>query len=120
MSPTNSEPLWHCSNTCLNLPVACSRLKCLKSIATSPSKKLKLPPEHIRAQLDLYELFEIVLVTPAIIRSGLQLHQTRSLAFYDALVLASAQAAGCTVLYTEDMNTNEVVDGVRIVNPLLP
>ena len=92
----------------------------LKEYCNVALKKLKLPPEHIWAQLDLYELFEIVQVTPAIIRSGLQLHQTRSLAFYDALVLASAQAAGCSVLYTEDMNTNEVVGSVRIVNPLLP
>ena len=92
----------------------------LKEYCNVALKKLKLPPEHIRAQLDLYELFEIVQVTPAIIRSGLQLHQIRSLAFYDALVLASAQAAGCTVLYSEDMNTGEVVGGVRIINPLLP
>ncbi len=92
----------------------------LKEYCNVALKKLKLPPEHIQAQLDRYELFEIVQVTPAIIRSGLQLHQIRSLAFYDALVLASAQAAGCTVLYSEDMNTGEVVGGVRIINPLLP
>lgn len=81
-------------------------------------KKLKLAPEHIRAQLDLYELFEVVQVTPPLIRSALDLHQTRRLAFYDALVLASAQTAGCTVLYSEDMNAGEVVGGVQIVNPL--
>ncbi|MHB1200895.1 MAG: PIN domain-containing protein [Polaromonas sp.] len=90
----------------------------LKEYCNVALKKLKLPPEHIRAQLDLYELFEVVQVTPAIIRAGLDLHQTRNLAFYDALVLASAQAAGCAVLYSEDMNTGEMVGGVRIVNPL--
>jgi len=90
----------------------------LKEYCNVALKKLKLSPEYIRAQLDLYESFEIVQVTPAIIRSGLDLHQTHSLAFYDALVLASAQAAGCAVLYSEDMNTGEVVGGVRIVNPM--
>lgn len=82
-------------------------------------KKLKLPPAHIRAQLDLYELFEVIQVTPVLIRSALDLHQTRSVAFYDALVLASAQAAGCTVLYSEAMYAGEMMGGVRIVNPLL-
>jgi predicted nucleic acid-binding protein len=80
-------------------------------------KKLKLPAQHVRAQLDLYEQFEVVQVTPAIIRAGLDLHQTRSVAFYDAIVLASAHAAGCNVLWTEDMNIGEVVNGVRIENP---
>lgn len=80
-------------------------------------KKLKLPPAHIRAQLDLYEQFEVVLVTPAIIRAGLDLHQTRSVSFYDAIVLASAQTAGCSVLLSEDMNAGEQVGGVRVVDP---
>ena len=80
-------------------------------------KKLKLSPAHIRAQLDLYEQFEVVQVTPAIIRAGLDLHQTRSVSFYDAIVLASAQTAGCSVLLSDDLNAGELVDGVRVVNP---
>ena len=80
-------------------------------------KKLKLPTGYIRAQLDLYEQFEVVQVTPAIIRAGLDLHQTRSVSFYDALILASADAAGCNVLFSEDMNTGEVITGVRLLNP---
>ena len=85
-------------------------------------KKLKLPAAHIRAQLDLYEQFEVVQVTPAIIRAGLDLHQTRSVSFYDAIVLASAQTAGCSVLLSEDLNAGELVGGVggvRVVNPFL-
>src|SRR5450759_2232913 len=34
-------------------------------------KKLRLPLQHVRAQLDLYEQFEVVQVTSAIIRAGL-------------------------------------------------
>lgn len=82
-------------------------------------KKLKLPAAHIRAQLSLYEQFEVVQVTPTLIRAGLDLQQTRSVAFYDALVLASAQAAGCNELFTEDLNTGEVISGLRICNPFL-
>jgi predicted nucleic acid-binding protein len=82
-------------------------------------KKLKLPPAHIRAQLDLYEQFEVVQVTPAIIRAALDLHQTRSVSFYDATVLVSAQTAGCSVLLSEDMNAGELIGGVRVVNPFL-
>ncbi|MBP8287804.1 MAG: PIN domain-containing protein [Rhodoferax sp.] len=79
--------------------------------------KLKLPAQHVRAQLDLYEQFEVVQVTPQIIRAGLDLHQTRSVAFFDAIVLASAHAAGCNVIWTEDMNAGEMVNGVGISNP---
>ncbi len=80
-------------------------------------KKLKLPAQHIRAQLDLYEQFEVVQVTPAIVRSALDLHQTRSIGFYDAVIVASAQIAGCGVLLSEDMNAGEMMGAVRVVNP---
>ena len=82
-------------------------------------KKLKLSAGHIRAQLDLYEQFEIVQVTPAIIRTGLDLHQIRSISFYDALIMASAETAGCNVLLSEDMNTGETISGIRILNPFV-
>ncbi len=81
--------------------------------------KLHLPAQQLRTRLDLYEQFEIVQVTPAIIRAGLDLHQTRSIAFYDALIVASAQTAGCNVLYSEDLKTGERVGPVRIVNPFV-
>lgn len=80
-------------------------------------KKLKLPAQHIRAQLDLYEQFEIVQVTPTLIRAGLDLHQTRSVGFYDALIVSSAQVAGCSVLFSEDLNAGKTMAGVRIINP---
>jgi predicted nucleic acid-binding protein len=80
-------------------------------------KKLRLPTTHIRAQLDLYEQFEVVQVTPAIIRAGLDLQQTRSVSFFDSIVLASAHAAGCNVIWSEDMNTGEVINCMQITNP---
>jgi predicted nucleic acid-binding protein len=82
-------------------------------------KKLKLPAQYVRSQLDLYEQFEVVQVTPSIIRAGLDLHQTRSISFFDALVLASAHASGCSVIWTEDMNAGEVVNGVCVTNPFV-
>jgi predicted nucleic acid-binding protein len=82
-------------------------------------KKLKLSPQYLRSQLNFYEQFEVVQVTPTIIRHGIDLHQTRSIAFYDAIVLATAKTAGCAVLLSEDLNTGELADGVRIINPFM-
>ena len=79
--------------------------------------KLKVPHTRLRQQLQFHRRFEVVNVTPDIIDTAVDLHQTRSLSFYDALIVASAQVAGCSVLYSEDMNAGEVMNGVRIVNP---
>ena len=79
--------------------------------------KLKLPHADIREQMQFWQQYEVVQVTPDIIHAGLDLHQTRSLGYFDALIVAAAKTSGCTVLYSEDMNAGEMVNGVRIVNP---
>jgi predicted nucleic acid-binding protein len=38
---------------------------------------------------------------------------------WDGLIIASALNAGCTTLYTEDLQHGQVVEGVRIENPFL-
>jgi predicted nucleic acid-binding protein len=80
-------------------------------------RKLQLNIAHVRNQLRSHEQFEVVQVTPAIIQSALDLHQTRSLSFYDAIILQAAITSGCDTLYSEDLNAGEIMNGVRIVNP---
>ncbi|MGB8260571.1 MAG: PIN domain-containing protein [Terracidiphilus sp.] len=38
-------------------------------------------------------------------------------AIYDGLIVASALEAGCSELYTEDLQHGQVIDGLRVVNP---
>ena len=80
-------------------------------------RKLGLAHAHIREQLNCYRQFDLAAVTPDTIELALELHQRHSLSYWDALILASAQIAGCAVLLTEDMGTGEVLAGVQLVNP---
>ena len=52
-------------------------------------------------------------------RAASRICERHGFSFYDGLILASAQEAGCEVLYTEDLQHGQVVQGVRIVNPFL-
>ena len=89
----------------------------LQEFANIAIKKLGLPSQNVREQLLFWERFEVVQITPTIIHTALDIHQTRRLGFYDSLIRASAQIANCAVLYSEDMNAGEVVGGVKLVNP---
>ncbi len=89
----------------------------LNEYANVALRKLKTPHNRLREQLRFYQQFETVMATPEITLAAVDLHQTRSVSFYDALILSSAQVAGCKLLYSEDMNKGEVIGGVRIVNP---
>jgi predicted nucleic acid-binding protein len=51
--------------------------------------------------------------------AALSLAKDNSLAFYDALIVASAIEAGCDTLYTEGMQHNRAIGGLTIRNPFI-
>jgi predicted nucleic acid-binding protein len=51
--------------------------------------------------------------------AAVSLAEDNGLAFYDALIVASAIEAGCDTLYTEDMQHNRAIGGLTIRNPFI-
>jgi predicted nucleic acid-binding protein len=48
-----------------------------------------------------------------------EIQERYRLSFLDSLIVAAAASAGAGILYTEDLNHGEVIDGVEVVNPFL-
>ena len=58
--------------------------------------------------------------SPELFEAALNLHDETRYSFYDCLVIAAALQAGANVLYTEDLQHKQLIDGrLRIVNPFL-
>jgi predicted nucleic acid-binding protein len=46
--------------------------------------------------------------------------QARShISFWDAMIVCSAAKLGCEVVWTEDLNPDQVVEGVKVRNPFI-
>jgi predicted nucleic acid-binding protein len=52
-------------------------------------------------------------------RAALRICERYGFSIYDGLVIAAALEAGCSVLYTEDLQHGQIIGGVKIVNPFL-
>ena len=50
-------------------------------------------------------------------RSCLQIQVRYGFSFYDSLIVAAALEAGCTTLYSEDMQDGQQIQGLTIRNP---
>jgi predicted nucleic acid-binding protein len=74
-------------------------------------------PDLAEASEQLRELCDIVPLTEEIHVHGLALAERYQLSVYDGMIVAAAQLAGCTVLYSEDMHDGLVIDGLTIRNP---
>ena len=55
--------------------------------------------------------------SPQFYLEALRVFERHRLGWHDSLIVASAIAGGCTILYTEDLQTERQVEGVRIQNP---
>ena len=55
--------------------------------------------------------------TPTLYRRALDLQSRHSLSFYDALIVSAALEAGCTRLWTEDLEDGSKIDGLLVENP---
>lgn len=73
----------------------------------------------VRATLDSVEaLFSMVRPGSETVRSALHAVEKHRLSFWDALIWAQAKENGLDEILTEDMQDGQVVEGVRIRNPL--
>lgn len=64
--------------------------------------------------------FPVAMTRTSDILAALNLVDTARVAYFDALIVAVASAAGATTLFTEDMQDGARVGGVLIINPFEP
>src|SRR5688572_14282260 len=72
----------------------------------------KLNPQEFNQHVQAFRrLFPLMLPTPAAFDAAMSLADGFSLAHWDSMILGACQAAGITVLYTEDMGSPRTIDG---------
>ncbi len=89
----------------------------LQEYYVAATRKLGVAPLAAKAVLKTFYAFEVVQVTPALIQEAVDCSILNQLSFWDALIVAAADAAGCTILYSEDFNPGQMILGVKVVNP---
>ncbi|MGA8202566.1 MAG: PIN domain-containing protein [Candidatus Sulfotelmatobacter sp.] len=89
----------------------------LQEYFVTVTKKLHVDAPLARRKVELLAEFDVVAVGVSDILAAIDLHRLHSFSFWDALILGAAKQAGCSVLFSEDMQHTREIDGVRIVNP---
>jgi len=92
-------------------------LQILQEYFVTVTRKLHVEAQVARRKVELLAEFDVAVLGLPDILAAIDLHRLHKLSFWDALVVRAAQQAGCTVLYSEDMQNARQVDGLRIVNP---
>jgi predicted nucleic acid-binding protein len=90
----------------------------LNEFASIARRKLGLNWAQTREFLDIFRAtLTVVPLTVETHERGLDLAERYILSIYDGMIVAAAQLAGCTVLYSEDMHDGLVIERLTIRNP---
>lgn len=90
----------------------------LQEFYVAATRKLGVEPLAAKAILGTFSIFEIAQTSPDLIDEAIDCSILNKISFWDALIVAAAASAGCTTIYSEDLNPGQVIQGVRIENPL--
>jgi len=80
-------------------------------------KRMMPPPAAAQVARDLIELFRTVAVSASAVDSALTIAASGRASYWDALLVATAAEAGCSIILTEDLADGTLLLGVTVLNP---
>jgi predicted nucleic acid-binding protein len=104
--------LWSGGHGCLSIQV-------LQEFYTTITRKVRQPLDRETAQQRVVNLSRWLVHSPTStdVVAAIQLHHSLAVSFWDAMIIVSARRLGCTVLWSEDMNDGQTIEGVGVRNP---
>ena len=95
----------------------CISLQVLQEFYVAGTHKLKLPTDEAASQVRRLGLWRVHGPLVDDILAAIELHQRHSISFWDALILRSAQASQCSVLWSEDLQNGRRWGNLEVRNP---
>ena len=67
----------------------------------------------------LKQIENVVPVTIQLVTRAIEIKALYGLQFYDSQIIAAAEQAGCTEIWSEDLGDGQIYCGIRCVNPFV-
>lgn len=97
----------------LTRPVISSQV--IGEICSNLIKKTRIPEQQLRSLINNWYLdCEVIAANAAQYQLASRIRVSYSLSYWDSLIVAAALDAGCTILYSEDMQHGQIFRPVRL------
>jgi predicted nucleic acid-binding protein len=85
--------------------------------ATRDTKEDRITHDQAVALITSWERFRVQEITLPVMHAALRTKKRFRISYWDAAIVEAARAAGCEVVYSEDLNDGQDFGGVRVENP---
>jgi len=92
--------------------------QCLQEFFNVAINKLHLSKKAAKEYVEFFaDNFPIIQVSLSMILSAIDISIKTQFSFWDSLILSAAKDTGCIIVFSEDLNHGQLVEGSRILNP---
>jgi len=95
----------------------CISLQVLQEFYVAATRKLILAPDQAVLQVSRLRRWRVHRPSVEDVLEAIELHRGHSVSFWDGLILRSAQASQCSILWTEDMSNGRRWGNLEVRNP---
>ena len=95
----------------------CISLQVLQEFYVAATRKLILAPEEAALQMSRFGRWRVHRPSLEDVLGAVDLHRSHSVSFWDGLILRSAQASQCSILWSEDMSSGRRWGNLEVRNP---
>lgn len=93
-------------------------IQVVNEVCSNLLRKAGYAEPEIRQTIDNFQApYPILNVTGDIVRQASALRESYHLSYWDSVVVATALAANCTIVYSEDMQNGLHIGDLTITNP---
>jgi predicted nucleic acid-binding protein len=98
----------------------CVSIQILQEFYVTTTQKLAQPLSTIEVSQIISDLGLWRIHQPQVedILSAIQIQQLHQLSFWDSMIIRSAAQLGCSIIWTEDLNAGQLIEGCKIQTPL--
>ena len=75
--------------------------------------------EQAQRILTQYEAWQVETIDAPLVNFASKIQERNQLSFWDSLIIATAVQGNVKILYSEDLNVGQIIEGIEIVNPML-
>lgn len=93
----------------------------LNEFYVTVTKRIKTPlsTEEAKQIIHLFGVLETVDIDYMLVKRAIDTHEHYQVGYWDALIIAAAERAGCRSVVTEDLNDGQVYHGLIVENPFV-
>jgi len=96
----------------------CLSVQCLGEFFRVVTAKMQLPADEMFKQVEYWQsAFPVFSLTPQIVLEAARGVRDYQLSYYDAQIWASARLNQIPVIFSEDFQDGQTLEGVRFINP---